>query len=268
MNRDIFRQISIIFVTIVTLTVNSLATTLPLNNKTTAELSDSFLIRFVPAGYVFSVWGLIYTGLIAFTVWQALPKNREDARMRTIGWWFVVGSIANTLWLVFWHYQYVAVTLPIMLVLLGTLIFTVNTFIKIPAKRFAERICVDLPFHIYLGWISVATVVNATVVMFDNGVTPSDDVSVLWAVVLVGVAVVLALSQRVLRRDTAYGMVIAWALYGVAVKQGIYATEGLMPDAPLLVTAATYAAQALAGLLAIWWLTDRVGDVMRKRSVA
>jgi hypothetical protein len=155
-----------------------------------------------------------------------------------------------------------------MLVLLGTLIFTVNTFIKIPAKRFAERICVDLPFHIYLGWISVATVVNATVVMFDNGVTPSDDVSVLWAVVLVGVAVVLALSQRVLRRDTAYGMVIAWALYGVAVKQGIYATEGLMPDAPLLVTAATYAAQALAGLLAIWWLTDRVGDVMRKRPVA
>ena len=110
--------------------------------------------------------------------------------------------------------------------------------------------------------------VNATVVMFDNGVTPSDDVSVLWAVVLVGVAVVLALSQRVLRRDTAYGMVIAWALYGVAVKQGIYATEGLMPDAPLLVTAATYAAQALAGLLAIWWLTDRVGDVMRKRPVA
>ena len=110
MNRDVFRQISIIIVTIVTLTVNSLATTLPLNNKTTAELSDSFLIRFVPAGYVFSVWGLIYTGLIAYTVWQALPKNRDDARMRTIGWWFVVGSIANTLWLVFWHYQYVAIT--------------------------------------------------------------------------------------------------------------------------------------------------------------
>jgi hypothetical protein len=63
-------------------------------------------------------------------------------------------------------------------------------------------------------------------------------------------------------------MVIAWALYGVAVKQGIYTTEGLLPAAPLLVTAATYAAQALAGLLLLWWLTDRVGDVMRKRQIA
>ncbi len=268
MNRDIFRQISIIIVTIITLTINSLATTLPLNNKTTAELSDSFLVRFVPAGYVFSVWGIIYTGLIAYTVWQALPKNRENARMRSIGWWFVLGSVANTLWLVFWHYQHVAITLPIMLVLLGTLIYTVIVFKKIPASRLAERICVDVPFSIYLGWISVATVVNATVVLFDNGLKPADDVAILTAVGLVVVAVLLAVSQRVLRRDTAYGMVIAWALYGVGVKQGIYLNAGLMPAAPLLVTVASYAAQALAIVLALWWAADRISGLMRKQTVA
>ncbi len=268
MNRDIFRQISIIIVTIITLTINSLATSLPLNNKTTAELSDSFLVRFVPAGYVFSIWGIIYTGLIAYTVWQALPKNRENERLRSIGWWFVVGSIANTLWLVFWHYQYVAITLPMMLILLGTLIYTVTVFFKNPAARLAERIYVDLPFRIYLGWISVATVVNATVVLFDNGLTPSDDVAILTAVGLVVVAVLLAVSQRILRRDTAYGMVIAWALYGVGVKQGIYLNTGLMPAAPLLVTVATYAAQALAIVLALWWAADRISGLMRKKTVA
>jgi benzodiazapine receptor len=268
MNRDILRQISIIIVTIITLTINSLATTLPLNNKTTAELSDSFLVRFVPAGYVFSVWGIIYMGLIAYTVWQALPKNRENDRLRSIGWWFVIGSIANTLWLVFWHYQYVAITLPIMLVLLGTLIYTVIVFQKSPATSLAERICVDLPFSIYLGWISVATVVNATVVLFDNGVTPADDVAILCAIVLVFVAIALAVSQRVLRRDTAYGMVIAWAVYGLGVKQGIYLNAGLMPAAPLLVMIASYAAQALALILAIWWVADRISGLIRKRTVA
>ena len=268
MNKDIFRQISVIIITIVTLTMNSLATTLPLNNKTTAELSDSFLIRFVPAGYVFSVWGIIYIGLIAFTVWQALPKNREDSRMRTIGWWFVLGSIANTLWLVFWHYQHVAITLPIMLVLLATLIYTASVLQKIPATSRAERLCVDLPFSIYMGWISVATVVTASVVLFDNGFAVADDTAILWAVGLVCVAAVLAFAQRFLRRDTAYGMVIAWALYGVAVKQGIYVTQGLLPDAPLLITAASVVAQTLASVLLIWWIFDQVRALGNKRQPA
>jgi len=268
MKKDIFRQITVIIITIVTLTMNSLATTLPLNNKTTAELSDSFLIRFVPAGYVFSVWGIIYMGLIAFTVWQALPKNREDTRMRTIGWWFVIGSIANTFWLVFWHYQHVAITLPIMLVLLATLIYTANTLQKIPAKSRTERLCVDLPFSIYMGWISVATVVNASVVLFDNGFAVADDAAILWAVGLVIVAAVLAFAQRILRRDTAYGMVIAWALYGVAVKQGIYSREGLLPDAPLLITTASYVAQILATVLLIWWVADVVSSRLTRRQTA
>jgi hypothetical protein len=246
MNRDVLRQISVILITIVTLIVNGLATSLPLNGVTTAKLSDSYWIRFVPAGYVFSVWGIIYTFLIAYCVYQALPSKREDPRLRAIGWWFVVGSTANTLWLVFWHYYQVEITLVMMLTLLATLIYTVTTLKRMPARTIAERICVDLPFHIYTGWISVATVVNVSVVIFRQG-TFSDETAIFWTLVLIGVAVVLAISQRILRQDTAYGMVIAWALYGLGVKQIQYVTnEAQLPPAPLLVTVASTTAISLA----------------------
>jgi hypothetical protein len=263
MNRDTLRQITTIFITILTLVVNSLATTLPLNNKTTAELSDSFHIRFVPAGYVFAVWGVIYIGFVAYTIWQALPRNRENPRARAIGWWYIGGSIANTLWLVFWHYQYVAVTLPIMLTLLATLIITALRLHAMPAQTWGERLCLDFPMRIYLGWISVATVVNVTVVLFDNGLKVADELAILWAIVLIAVAAGLALFQRGTRGDTAYGMVIAWALYGVAVKQDIYVTQNILPAAPLLHTVAAVTAQALAGVLAVWWV---VGLITNRRA--
>lgn len=265
-SNDRLRQITTIFITILTLVVNSLATTLPLNNKTTAELSDSFHIRFVPAGYVFAVWGVIYLGFVAYTIWQALPRNAANPRARAIGWWYIGGSIANTLWLVFWHYQYVTVTLPIMLTLLATLIVTAIRLHQQAPTGWGERLCLDMPMRIYMGWITVATVVNVTVVLFDNGLVVPDDQAVMWAVVLVAVAVGLALAQRWFRGDTAFGMVIAWAVYGVAIKQDIYVAQGILPAAPLLRDVASLAAPALAGVLLMWWLVDRFRPATRSVS--
>lgn len=262
MNRDLLRQISVICTTVVALIINSLATTLPLNGVTTAQLSDSYLIRFVPSGYVFSVWGIIYMGLIAFTVYHSLPSKRTDARMQALGWWYVVGNLANALWLVFWHYYQVEVTLVLMLVLLGTLLYSVSYMYRHPAATRTERLCVDLGYHIYTGWISVATVVNVTVVLFRNSTT-TDDVAIFWAMVLVGVAAVLALSQRWLRNDTAYGMVIAWALYGVGVKQQQYAANNILPAAPQLTTISQYVAIALAIILGLWWVWSVVQSSRR-----
>lgn len=262
MNRDILRQISIILITIVTLAVNGAATSLPLNNVTTQQLSDSYLVRFVPAGYVFAVWGIIYIGFIAFSIWQALPANRENPRLRAIGWWYVVGSVANALWLVFWHYYMVEVTIVMMLLLLATLIYTVIVLNAQKAASRAESLCVDLPFHIYTGWISVATVVNVTVLLNKWGFT-DDALGLWWAPILVFVAVALAISQRWLRRDTAYGMVIAWALYGVGVKQTQYGASGMLPDAPSLTILTTTMSYGLLVVLATWWALD----VIRSRRV-
>ncbi len=257
MNRDIIRQLSVIATTVFALIINALATALPLNGVTTAQLSDSYLIRFVPAGYVFSVWGIIYMGVMAFTVYQALPSQRENPRLRAIGWWYVIGNNANALWLIFWHFYQVEVTLVFMLILLATLLYSVVYMYRHPAKNTTEALCVDLGYHIYTGWISVATVVNVTVVIFRN-INTTDDTAIMWATILVFVAAILALSQRILRKDTAYGMVIAWALYGVGVKQQLYSQNGIMADAPQLTQVAQTTAFAIAGILAVWWLVSTV----------
>jgi hypothetical protein len=154
------------------------------------------------------------------------------------------------------------VTIVMMLILLATLIYTVITLVRTPARTWVEYAMVDLPFHIYTGWISVATIVNVTVLLDKLGVK-NDQAGIMWAMGLTAVAVVLALLQRYWRRDTAYGLVIAWALYGVGVKQMQYAESGMLPAAPQLVDITQYAAYALLGVLLVWWV---IAQIQRMRS--
>lgn len=88
---------------IVALTVNGLANALPLNGKLTGQISDSFAVYFVPAGYVFAIWGIIYIGLLAFGIYQALPSQRTNPRLRSLGYWFALSCLANSVWIFFWQ---------------------------------------------------------------------------------------------------------------------------------------------------------------------
>ena len=105
MNRDSLRQIAIILGVVATIVVNGLANALPLNGQLTGEVSDRYLVYFVPAGYVFAIWGLIYLGLAAFAIYQALPAQRANPRLRSIGALFVLASAANIAWIFLWHYE-------------------------------------------------------------------------------------------------------------------------------------------------------------------
>ena len=116
MNRGITRQIFTIIGVIATIIVNALANILPINGQETGAISDRFAIFFVPAGYVFSIWGLIYLGLIGYAIYQALPAQRGNPRLRSIGGIFVLASLANIAWIFLWHYNLFAITLPVMLV--------------------------------------------------------------------------------------------------------------------------------------------------------
>src|SRR5512139_2538622 len=122
--KDTIRQILVILSVLATIIVNFLAVSLPLNGLNTGEISDRFDVYFVPAGYVFSIWGLIYIGLIAYAIFQALPSQRENPRLRATGWWVSIGGLANIAWIFLWHYQQFPLTLFAMLVLLASLIIT------------------------------------------------------------------------------------------------------------------------------------------------
>jgi hypothetical protein len=218
--KDIIRQISVIVSVLVTLVVNGLANALPINGQNTGEISDRFNVYFVPAGYVFSIWGLIYIGLIVYAIYQALPSNRENPRLRATGWWIALGGIANSAWIFLWHYNRFPLTLIAMLVLLATLIVT---YLRLGIGRTkvtsGEKWAVHLPFSIYLGWITVATVANVTDVLdflkWDRfGIAPE-----IWMSIVLAVVVVIAALMNFTRRDIAYAAVLLWALAGISVKQ-------------------------------------------------
>lgn len=199
--------------------VNALANALPINGQNTGEISDRFDVYFTPAGYVFSIWGLIYLGLIAYAVYQALPAQRENPRLRRIGWWVVIGSLANTAWIFLWHYEVFPLTLPVMLVLLLTLIVI---YLSLGINRVkvstAERLAVHVPFSIYLGWITVATVANAAALLDYIKWNAWGISEVAWMWIILAAVLVIAVIVNFTRRDIAYALVILWAVAGIGIK--------------------------------------------------
>ena len=220
MKKDIWRQIANILSVVLALTVNILASTLPLNGQNTGEISDRFQVFFVPAGYVFAIWGVIYIGWIAFAVYQALPAQKESPRLRKLGYLFALSGLLNAAWLFCWHYNQFGLSVLVMLGLLGLLI---ASYLRLDVGRTpvgtAEKWCVDVPFSIYLGWISVAAIANVTDwLYFVNwngfGIAPE-----IWAVIMLLVASLVGVMMALTRRDSAYLFVFAWSFVGIAVKQ-------------------------------------------------
>ena len=217
--KDILRQISVVLTILATIVVNVLANALPINGQNTGAISDRFQVYFVPAGYVFAIWGVIYIGLIAFAIFQALPSQRENPRLRAAGWWIALGGLANIAWIFLWHYEQFPLTLIAMLVLLGTLIIT---YLRLDIGRStvskAETWAARVPFSIYLGWITVATVANVTSLLYflnwdGFGIAPE-----VWMWIVLAVVLVIAALMNFSRRDIAYTAVILWALAGISVK--------------------------------------------------
>ena len=220
MTKDNLRQTANLLSVLLALIVNILANALPLNNQTTAQISDRFKVFFVPAGYVFAIWGIIYLGWIAFTVYQFLPAHKESPRLRGLGYLFALTGVFNAAWLFCWQYNHFTLSVLVMLILLGLLI---ACYLKLNIGRISvsnsERWCVDIPLSVYLGWISVATIANISDWLYfvhwnGFGIAPQA-----WAVILLIVASLLGLLMALLRRDSGYLFVFVWSFAGIAVMQ-------------------------------------------------
>lgn len=221
MDRDLRRQIANVVAYVLTLVVNGLAVALPLNGNSTGELSDRFPVLVTPANYVFSIWSLIYILLGAFTLYQALPRNRSDADLRSIGYLPVLAGAFNALWLVCWHYELFALTVPVMLTLLGTLIAIHVRLRDARAGSRAQRWLVALPFSVYLGWITVATIANVSQMLDWAGFDGAPLSREAWALIVLAAGVVIAALMLVREADWAFALVIVWAYAGIAVKQSV-----------------------------------------------
>ncbi|KMM35872.1 TspO/MBR family protein [Guptibacillus hwajinpoensis] len=194
-------------------TVNGLANSLPLNGQTTGEISNKLNVLFTPAGYVFSIWGLIYILLGIWVIRQFPASRRKLPIYQETSGLFVLSSLLNTLWIFMWHYEFFGLSVIVMLLLLITLI-RLYVSVKTAGASFLDL----LPFSVYLGWISVATIANIsyylTYVNWDGfGISDS-----IWTVLLLLVATILALVFLKNENDWVYPLVFVWAFVGIGIK--------------------------------------------------
>lgn len=213
------RYLNLLFV-LATIVVNGLANALPINGQTTGEISARFEVCFTPAGYVFSIWGLIYLALLGFAVYQLLPAQRNRALIDRISGPLRTSCMANMAWILLWHYEYFAATLAVMVVLLVSLLRIWLTLQSAGAAGDSgERWLLRIPFSIYSSWVVIAALANLTVVLEAENLRPFAIGAPEWAVLMIVAGGLAALTVGWIRGDLAWLAVVVWAFTGIAVRQ-------------------------------------------------
>jgi hypothetical protein len=230
--------------------------------NTVAELGESRALFFLPAGYVFSIWGIIYLGLGAYVIYLGRAAQRDNPMIDKIGWWFLISSIGNITWLALFLYDLVAVSTIAMFVILVSLIMI---YLRLGIGRTPvssrERWFVHIPFSIYLGWITVATVANIAAMLYVGGSVNSflGITADVWAVIMMLVATALALILLFTRRDIAYALVVVWAVFGIYARP--FDTPVFDPvaglNAGLVDTTALIVPLVILGAIGVFWFTRR-----------
>lgn len=217
MNEKI-RQILVPIATIGVIFVNYLAGTGKINNITPEVVSDKYATIITPAGYAFAIWSLIYLGMIAFSIYQLLPSQSDNPRFRRIRTVYILNCVANCAWIYLWHHEIIIGALGVMFLLLATLVY-INLHLK-NAETMAEIWLAKIPFSIYFGWVTVATILNFSIAFVYLGVRMTDLPSQILGAILIVISVILGILMRFKLGLVAYPLTVAWALTAIAVAHG------------------------------------------------
>jgi hypothetical protein len=231
--------------------VNGLANSLPLNNRSTGVLSDLYPNLFVPEGLTFSIWGVIYILLAIYAVYQliaVLKKISQGTKTEgQIGYWFLISCAANIGWIFAWHFEQVLLSVLLMLVLLGSLLkIYINLDIGKSKLKGISKLSFHIPFSVYLGWITIATIANITALLVNSGWRRFGLSHQFWAVLVIAVGVVITMLLLYRKRDIFYALVVEWALLGIVLKR---VRVDLIPDTGVLVAGIAGMALVCLGIL-------------------
>ncbi|PIC84002.1 lantibiotic ABC transporter permease [Sporosarcina sp. P1] len=216
---SVLLRIAIVITYSIMILANALANILPLNGQTTGELSDKYGNLFAPAGFTFSIWSLIYLLLLLHVFYQLglFQKKKNPKLLSQVGVWFCISSILNATWIFLWHYEYLLLSVIVMLLMLLTLI-KINTVTFDASLTRREVFFIKLPFSVYFGWITIATIANITAFLVSiewGGLGLSD---VTWTVIILFVGAAIGILTTIRRQDIAYALVLIWAYYGIYSK--------------------------------------------------
>jgi len=210
----------------VAIVVNGLANALPLGGKSTGEVSALYESLITPAGFTFAIWSLIYLWLLVYVIFQALPAQRDSQLLASVGKWFIISCVFNAAWMFCWHYLQIELSVIMMLGIFYSLI-KINLLLSRQSLTPQMYWCVSIPFSIYVGWITVATIANL------SGLQTAWDANSLWlsaidwTLLKLAIAGFLGAVVALTRLNAPYVLVIAWAANGIAAKQiGTAAVSG------------------------------------------
>lgn len=214
-------QITNIIAFVLIILVNGLGSTGALNGTTIASISDANPNLFTPAGYAFSIWGLIYLMLLGFIIYQSrslFKKVRDDQFVLETGWWFVLSCFANIMWIIFWVYGYMEYSILAIFVLLYSLL-------KIVMKNRMELWDAPIsviaflwwPFVFYSGWITVASIANVATYLSSIEWTAWGYSEISWSVTMIIIAGIINFVVTWRRNMREFALVGAWALIAISV---------------------------------------------------
>lgn len=191
--------------------VNFLANSLPINNRSTGVISEAYPNLFAPAGPAFSIWGLIYILIGGYVLYQFIKKDQKtEDLIQKINPFFIVTSLANISWIFAWHYDFIGLSVLIMVTLLVLLIKIADLLNK---EKFmsSQKLFIWAPFSIYFGWITVATIANITVFLVSIGWNGFGIAPFIWMSIILVVGALIGILRMIKDKNVAYGMVLIWA---------------------------------------------------------
>jgi hypothetical protein len=239
-----FKRQIITFIAIATaFVVNVISNIFPAGGVNIGVISNTLFkdVLIIPANYAFAIWGLIYLGLFAFGIYQLLPNQRQDEDLRRIGYWMAIASVAQCVWVYLFLYRLFAwsvVAMLLILIPLITIYLSLNVGIKTVSR--GKKWYIHRPVSIYLGWISVATIVNVACALYAQGWNGWGISDQIWTVIMLLIATAIAGLIAIRGEDIVYPGVTVWALVAIAIKHG---------NIPTLKTVAIFCVIALVGIV-------------------
>jgi len=208
---DLFRALLTIAATVGTIAVNYMAATGKFGGVSVETISNRYPTLITPSGFAFTIWNLIYLGLLVFSIYQIAGNNLS--RFRSIRSLYILSCALNCAWIFFWVQERIDISFVIisaLFIVLFLIILRVRSH-----KNYAEYWSVKSPFGLYFGWITAAAVVNLAVLLSSLG----HPISVLTGSLFILAAAAMGVLIRAKFGNYLYPLAIAWAATGIAVKQ-------------------------------------------------
>ncbi len=210
---DRLQPVLVIIATVGMIVFNYLAATGILGGVDTGAISDKYPTVITPAGYAFAIWSVIYAGCVAFSIYQILPAQLE--KFRAIRRVYIISCVANCAWLYFWSQEKIVLCVGVILILLAAVGF-INFKLR-KTETAGEYWLVKVPFGIYFGWVTAATLLNTMIALVYLGLPLG--YSIYLGAAFIFVAALLGVLVRIKLTNYFYPLAIAWALTAIAVKQ-------------------------------------------------